>query len=313
MTNIPAVLKNTPDKLFITDGGLETSLIFHKGQELPLFAAFPLIDKEEGQEMLREYFLNYAAIAQENNTGLLLESPTWRASSIWASQLDYDSNKLRTANTKCIELLAELKSELAHSIDSIVISGNVGPKGDGYVSCEQMTIAEAAEYHGEQVETLKEAGADMIGAFTLNYVEEAVGLAQAASDKDIPIALSFTVETDGKLPCGISLSEAIVSVDELTNGSVAYFMINCAHPTHFEHVLQDSGTWKRRIKGIRANASKMSHAELDACENLDAGCAIELGQDYQRLRKLLPELQIIGGCCGTDHTHIAALVHAWMN
>ena len=138
----------------------------------------------------------------------------------------------------------------------------------------------------------------------MNYAEEASGIARAAREAGMPVALSFTVETDGRLPTGQPLNEAIAQVDSETGAYPAYYMINCAHPTHFDTVLAPESEWINRIGGLRANASRMSHAELDEAEELDAGDPVELGQEYADLKRHLPNLTVLGGCCGTDHRHI---------
>src|SRR5436189_1651192 len=140
----------------------------------------------------------------------------------------------------------------------------------------------------------------MVTVLTINYTEEAVGVARAAEAHGLPSVISFTVETDGRLPTGQPLAEAIDQVDSATGGAPAYFMVNCAHPTHFEAELA-GGAWRERIRGIRANASKLSHAELDEADGLDAGDPAELADDHARLNALLPNLNVLGGCCGTDH------------
>jgi S-methylmethionine-dependent homocysteine/selenocysteine methylase len=140
----------------------------------------------------------------------------------------------------------------------------------------------------------------------MTYVDEAIGVTRAAQDAVIPAAISFTVETDGDLPSGQALGEAIEEVDRATDSGPAYYMINCAHPTHFDSVL-DGGDWVGRIRGLRANASTCSHAELDEAEDLDDGDPQDLGARYGELRDRLPALNVVGGCCGTDHRHIGEI------
>jgi homocysteine S-methyltransferase len=126
------------------------------------------------------------------------------------------------------------------------------------------------------------------------------------------VVISFTVETDGRLPSGQALHQAIKQVDAETAGAAAYFMVNCAHPTHFADALEDVGPSVDRIRGLRANASAKSHAELDEAEELDEGDPVELAQHYLDLAPQLRNLTVVGGCCGTDHRHIAAICAAWV-
>ena len=186
----------------------------------------------------------------------------------------------------------------------MVISGCIGPWGDGYNPTALMNEIEAEYYHAHQIGTLAQTNADLVTAMTMTYVEEAIGIVRAAQKANIPVVISFTVETDGKLPTGQSLAEAIATVDRATNNAPIYYMINCAHPLHFVHILEEGGEWIERIKAIRANASIKSHAELDEAEKLDDGNPVEFGIQYQKLRNLLPNLNILGGCCGTDIRHV---------
>ena len=298
------------NSLFLTDGGLETTLVFHEQVELPYFAAFTLLDTAEGTERLRRYFETYTRIALERRLGVVLEAPTWRANADWGAKLGYDAESLADANRIGVGLLLEVRADLESPDTPIVISGNIGPRGDGYRTDARMSVAEARRYHAVQVDTFAATDADMIGAFTMNYVEEAVGIALACRARAMPLALSFTLETDGKLPSGQSLVEAIERVDAETDEYPVYYMINCAHPSHFAGVLDELGPKVRRIRGLRANASRRSHAELDASTDLDAGNPVELGGEYRALQRKLPALTVVGGCCGTDHRHVAAIAHA---
>ena len=295
---------------YLTDGGVETSLIFQDGLELPLFAAADLLHTEDGTEALRRYFEPYAELAAEHGAGLVLESPTWRASPRWASELGWSAEELDALNRKAIELMAELRDRYASRVSSIVISGCIGPQGDGYSPAELLSAEEAQEYHSTQIGTFADTAADMVAAATMTYVEEALGVTRAAKEAGMPVAISFTVETDGRLPSGQALRDAIEQVDEETGSAPAYYGINCAHPTHFDAVLDD-GEWTRRVCALRANASTKSHAELDEAEELDAGDPEDLASRYASLRKRLPALNVVGGCCGTDARHVAAIATAW--
>jgi S-methylmethionine-dependent homocysteine/selenocysteine methylase len=294
---------------FITDGGMETTLIFHSGIDLPHFAAFVLLADEAGVEALRDYFAPYIDIAREQGVGLILDTPTWRANPDWGDLLGYSEAALADVNRRSVELLAEFRPRLGGESE-LVISGCLGPRGDGYRADKIMTAAEAQRYHTAQIEAFAGTEADQITALTLTYPSEAVGIVRAAEAAAMPVAISFTVETDGRLPNGASLEEAITEVDAETDGAAAYFMINCAHPTHFAQVLE-SGSWVERIRGLRANASSKSHAELDEADELDEGDPLELASQYRALAGSLPNLTVVGGCCGTDQRHIGAICAAW--
>jgi S-methylmethionine-dependent homocysteine/selenocysteine methylase len=312
MTRYRQQLPQLDGSLFLTDGGIETSLIFHDGLDLPLFAAFDLLKDDDGTAALRNYFRPYAQLAADNGTGFVLESPTWRASPRWAAEMGYSPEELDQANRKAISLMTELRDRYQGEVSTIVISGCVGPQDDGYNPTQKLSAEAATEYHSTQIGTFAETEADMITAITMTYVEEAIGVTQAAKQVGLPVAISFTLETDGRLPSGQSLGEAILATDEATDGGPAYYMINCAHPTHFEAVLDPAEPWTERIRGLRANASTMSHAELDEAEELDEGDPVDLGTRYAGLRERLPNLNLLGGCCGTDDRHVAEICSAWL-
>ncbi len=292
------------DRVFVADGGLETSLIFQQGIDLPLFAAFPLVASDRGIRALQDYYHPYVDIALNNRTGIVLDTPTWRASHGWGDQLGYSVLDIQFFNETAVELLARIRSERATEETPIVINGAIGPRDDGYNPSSLMSIEQAEHYHCHQVETFARTRADMVTAVTMTYVEEAVGITRAAKKAGIPVVISFTTETDGRLPTGASLREAIESTDELTDGAPVYYMINCAHPTHFEQVIEGDDAWLQRIHGLRANASRMSHAELDEATELDDGNPREFGREYAGLQRKLRNLRVIGGCCGTDHRHV---------
>jgi homocysteine S-methyltransferase len=296
---------------FVTDGGIETTLIFHQGLELPDFAAFDLLKRPGGESALREYFRAYARIAARHNADVVLESATWRASVDWGARLGYSGAELAQANRRAIELLERIRDELSETRTMAVISGCVGPRGDGYQPANMMTIDQALSYHRVQVDTFADTAADMVGAITMNYVEEAIGIALAARDAEMPVAISFTVETDGRLATGQTLADAIGQVDAATGSYPAYYMLNCAHPQHFDSVLEPDASWSGRIRGLRANASRKSHAELNESSELDIGDPAELGTQYAWLKQhRLPRLNVLGGCCGTDQRHVESIAAA---
>ena len=303
---------------FLTDGGIETVLIYQDGIALPEFAAFVLLESKDGRASLARYFRRYLELAANTaDAGFVLESPTWRGGFAWGEKLGFDGAAMRRINRNAIALMQDLKSEYAGRIAGpVVVSGCVGPRGDGYVAGAPMSHDDAERVHRRQVEALAGAGADMITAVTMTTSAEAIGVARAAAAAGCPSAISFTVETDGRLPSGERLSAAIDAVDadaaEAGRAAPAYFLLNCAHPSHFAHVLDELGGRLARLRGLRANASRRSHAELDAATELDSGDARELGADYARLRASWPSLSVIGGCCGTDHRHVSAMAAAVM-
>ncbi len=290
-------LPQLTDRLFLSDSGLETTLIFYDGIELPYFASFTLLDSEAGRERLARYFIEHIQLALNAGTGIVLETPTWRANADWGKKLGYDAAKLAAVNRAAIEQLVGLRETMQTAATPIVVSGNIGPRGDGYRVDARMTIQAAQSYHAAQIETFAATEADMVSVFTMNYLEEAIGSTRAAEAASIPIAVAFTLETDGKLPSGMTLREAILETDNATGGYPVYYMINCAHPSHFLHIFNEASDWQRRIRGVRANASKRSHAELDEATEIDIGNIDEFAEGYRLLASHLPQLAVVGGCC----------------
>ena len=292
------------NKIFLTDGGLETILVYKHKFDLPYFAAFDRMRNQNEPDFFGNYIRRYAQIALDSGHGFIMETPTWRAHSDWGSLMGYSAEALRLVNHEFVDLLADLRSEIETEDSPMVISGCIGPRRDGYNPGDIMSIDEAAVYHGEQIGHFASSDADIVSALTMTNIPEAAGFARAASAANIPVAISFTLETDGRLPTGHSLREAIETVDSETDAAPAYYMINCAHPTHFMETLKTDEDWMRRIKGLRANASTCSHEELDNAEHLDDGDPVALGAEIGAIQHKHPHINVLGGCCGTDHRHI---------
>jgi S-methylmethionine-dependent homocysteine/selenocysteine methylase len=296
--------------LFLTDGGLETTLIFHEGWDLPIGEAFVLMETKKGRAALRHYFDRYVPLAVRLGSGFVLESPTWRANPEWAAKIGYDRERLAKINAAAIELMHEIRAHYVKTGIPLVVSGCIGPRGDGYDAGALMSVEEATRYHAWQVGVFREAGVHCVSAITMTNISEATGVARAAQAAGVPSVISFTVETDGRLPTGDALGQAITAVDAATGNAPAYYMINCAHPTHFAETLAAGGEWVKRIRGLRANSSCRSHAELDNSPTLDTGNPHELGRQYADLLRRFPHINVLGGCCGTDHRHIGCIAEA---
>ncbi len=303
-------LPQLDSRLFLTDGGLETTLIFHEGWDLPIGEAFVLCETERGRAALHDYFNRYLPLAIKHGTGFILESPTWRANPDWGAKAGYDLDRLADANRNAIAVMQDIRDAYEAEKTPIVVSGCIGPRGDGYDPGTLMSVEQAEFYHAWQVNILAGAGADCVAAMTMTNVNEAIGVARAAKAARIPSIISFTLETDGRLPTGETLAEAIEAVDQATERGPAYYMINCAHPTHFTEALEPGTPWIMRLRGVRANSSCRSHAELDNAPELDTGNPVELGQQYAEFLRRLPHINVLGGCCGTDHRHVARIAEA---
>ena len=296
--------------VFLADGGLEPWLVFLEHVDLPSFAAFPLVLEEAGRERLRRYFTPYLQTARERGVGFILDTPTWRANADWEDRLGYSAPTLASINRQSVALATTLRDAFDDARSPVVINGVVGPRGDGYRADARMNEVDAEHYHRVQIEAFRDTEVDMVSAITMTYTSEAIGIARAAMSCGLPVVISFTVDLDGRLPSGEPLAAAIGRVDAATASKPAYYMVNCAHPTHLGSLPVTDAPWRDRVRGLRANASALSHAELDVATELDPGDPAELGRQYQRLRGQMPRLSVLGGCCGTDHRHIAAICEA---
>lgn len=300
-------IKQLLENRWLTDGGLETTLIYHYGIDLPHFAAFELLSKPHYQLLMLAYYRQYMKVAKKYQAGFILESATWRANPDWGFKMGYSDLELLEINRQAVNQLRTLEEEFRHQLPEILISGCIGPRSDGYQVGTKMSAAEAADYHALQVCAFKQGRVDLTTAMTINYINEGLGIARAAKARDLPLVISFTVETDGQLPSGEPLEEAILRIDQDTGNYPLYYMINCAHPSHFYTQLIPGSDWLDRLGGIRANASCRSHAELDEATDLDAGDPRDLANWYRKMSDRCPSLRAFGGCCGTDISHLEAI------
>jgi len=305
MTDIERLLKT--NRPFLTDGGFETWLFFQQGFEAPEFAAIVLMDDEAARQAMRRYFDGFLGMAEAAKTGFVLDANTWRGCLHWGAKLKRSEEEMLRLSRDAVNFAMKIRADWQSRVSPILVNGVVGPAGDGYIPGKVPVVAEARNMHRPQIKTFARAGVDMISAITMTNISEATGITQAALEESLPVVVSFTVETDGRLPSGELLGDAIFSVDEATNGAPIYYMVNCAHPDHFRDALATETGWVTRIGGVRANASRLSHAELDMAETLDEGNPTEFGSLHADLVGLLPNLRVFGGCCGTDHRHVESI------
>ncbi len=295
------------DRPFLCYTGIETDLIFNQGVDLPGFATFPLLETVKGRALLSKSYMAQVDLAREFGCGVMFESATWVANKDRSAAIGYGVSLLEQINMDAVQFIRELSDNVRDV--PIVLSAQVGPRGDGYKPNNQMDDDEAERYHAVQVAQLAKAKPDIVSAFTISYPEEAIGIVRAAQKHRLPVAISFTVETDGLLPTGMPLGEALDAVDAATDNYAEYFLINCAHPEHFLPNLDD-GPWMERLAGVVANASRCSHAELDEAIELDDGDPKELGAYFSMIRNAYPQMRIFGGCCGTDMRHMREIAKA---
>lgn len=307
MTEIQRLMR--AEKLFLTDGGFETWMFFQEGFEAPEFAAITLMNDENAREAMRRYFDRFLGLAETAGTGFVLDTNTWRGCVSWAPKLAKSSDELRQLTVDAVTFAKQIRNAWKHRVSPVIINGVVGPSGDGYAPGDIPTAEEAHQLHLPQIQTLAKERVDLISALTMTNIGEATGIVRAAAEVKLPVIVSFTVETDGRLPTGESLGEAIAAVDKETDGAPIFYMVNCAHPDHFRDAVSSNAQWIYRIGGLRANASRLSHAELDESETLDDGNPEEFGRLHLDLAQLLPNLRVAGGCCGTDHRHVGCVSH----
>ncbi len=305
MTQIETLL--SAEKPFLTDGGLETSLFFLEGFEAPEFAAIVLLDDPKACTAMRRYFERFLATAEQAGTGFVLDTNTWRGCVEWAPELGLSANELLQLSRDAVGFVRTIRDQWKDRVSPILINGVVGPAGDGYTPETAHDAQTAQSLHSPQIASFAAEGVDLISAITMTHVDEAVGIARAATAAGLPVVVSFTVETDGCLPTGETIGDAIRATDAATRNAPLYYMVNCAHPDHFRSAFEAQEDWVWRIGGLRANASRLSHAELDIAEELDDGDPTEFGQLHADMARLVPNLRVVGGCCGTDHRHVGCV------
>lgn len=287
------------------NGGLETTLIYKHNLDLPFFSCIDLFKTEETKQIMYDYYLDYVKAAKKYNVPVIIDTPTWRFNKDWAIQSGYNDQQLANRNKEAVDLVRGLKDVY----DNVIISGELGPRYDGYVISEKMTTEEAQQYHSAQVESFSSSNVDIITAATMNYVEEALGVTLAAKSTSTPLVVSFTLSSEGDLPSGMTLKEAIMKVDTISGEYPLHYMINCVHPVYFAELLKKNKdqAWIKRIKGIRPNASSKSHEELDNLGTLDVGDMDELANYCKEIQDSCKHIKLFGGCCGTTVEHIECI------
>lgn len=303
MTQPSSFPAQRPDRLFLTEGGIETEILYKWGFELPQFAMYPLLDKPDAMSAIRGMYRRYLDVVAAHGLSALMGGLDYRASPDWGELLGYSPAGLAEANHRSIAFLRKLAGEYAGDIPEILIQGFIRPRGDAYQLNRSITEKDAEDYHSVQLQTLREAEVDLAWAFTFNNVPEAVGVARAAARIGVPLAISFTVDSSSKLKAGATLAEAIEAVDAATDASPAFYSLNCSHPVEFEPALTE-GEWLKRLRGFRPNASKMEKIALCKLGHLEEGDAVDLGRRMGELARRHPHMDIWGGCCGTGDVHL---------
>ncbi|MEW9920013.1 homocysteine S-methyltransferase family protein [Marimonas sp. MJW-29] len=287
-------------------GGFETWLQYVDGFELRHFCAFELINDKRGLACLTDYQRKLVEAAVENGFGVINEGLHYRASRDWGELIGFSREALEEINIRGIEFYRDIAKEYESPETPMLVGGVIGPRGDAYNVGRTPNVAEAEDYHSEQIQTFKKAGADLVSALTFSSVEEAIGLAKAAKAEGMPVVISFFIAKGGKLKGGETLEEAIAAVDAATDNAPVYYMINCTHPTEFAPALT-AGDWINRLGGFMPNAVAMETLDLCKLGHLEDGDPKELGGQMAEIARRLPHINVWGGCCGTDGRHIAEI------
>lgn len=308
------ILPHLSNRVFLTEGGLDTTPIFLQGFDLPSFAPFDLSNERKGFVAIKTYYQEYLQFARDHHMGFILDSPTWRANRYWIQKMGYPDSALIDINKKAIDLMLELREEFRDGMMSVPIGGCIGPCGIGYVKEQVMTVDEAEKYHAGQVEIFSQTPVDFISVIAINYVEEALGIVRAVNAVDIPVVISFSLDKNGKLPSGMNLKEAITLVDKGVNEPPIYFMVHCAHPFHFIADMQGGSVskepWVKRIRGIRAIATSQNHFEPEVDKECEFEDPVDLAKAYGKLKNQFKHLNIFGSYCGTDKEHLMTIINA---
>ncbi len=294
-------------RYFITEGGIETEIMYKWGFEMPHFAMFPLLDNPQAAAAIKGMYRRYLDVVAKYKQSALIGGFDYRASPDWGNLLGYSASALRDANLQSIQFLRDVAEEYKSDIDQALFSGCVGPRGDAYQTKNTMDRYQAAEYHAIQLETLKLANVDLAWALTFGDPEEAIGVCMAAESLDIPLAVSFSLDSSHHLNTGGSFSKAVEYVDEQTNNFPEFYSLNCSHPDEFNPAIKQ-GKWINRVRCFRPNATKMDKISLCKLGHLEEGDPVELGYQMSDLHSRFPHIDIWGGCCGTCDTHLEQIV-----
>ncbi|MCP5083255.1 MAG: homocysteine S-methyltransferase family protein [Alphaproteobacteria bacterium] len=304
-------------KICLTEGGIETYMQYKKGHELRHFCLFDLLNDAQAVTDLRTYHERLIEVALKHKVGAILDGLHYRTSQYWGELLGYSRQELREIVVQGIEFYKGLAKQYETVESPMPVSGVVGPRGDAYAVGHIMTVDEAEDYHSEQLRTMKQAGADFATALTFSQVDEAIGVVRASQTLDFAVVVSFALGADGKLKTGPSLGAAIAAVDAATQNGPAYYMVNCTHPVDFAPAFNAPGPWVDRLGGLRPNASSLAHGVLCQLGRLEEGNPVELGQQMADMATRFPQINVWGGCCGTDYAHIdqiaAAVIRARTN
>ncbi|WP_242521620.1 homocysteine S-methyltransferase family protein [Motiliproteus sp. SC1-56] len=288
----------------MTEGGTETEIMYKFGFELPHFAMFPLLDNPKAVSALNGMYQRYLDTAAKHGFNALVGGLDYRASPDWGSLLGYSNTGLAEMQLRAIEFLRDVAKPYQGQIADIQIVGVVGPRGDAYALNKTISAQEAEAYHSTQLETLQQADVDLVWAATFNNVPEAVGVSRAAARCQLPLCMSFTLDSNHRLKSGPTLKQAIETVDlKAGDRRPDFYGINCSHPLEFSPAIEQAA-WFERVRCLRPNAAMMDKISLCKLGHLEDGDPQDLGEQMGELARRFPHIDIWGGCCGTWERHL---------
>ncbi|HEY8592653.1 MAG TPA: homocysteine S-methyltransferase family protein [Sphingomicrobium sp.] len=295
---------------YLAEGGQETELMYGHGFELPKFALFPLLDDAAAVVQLKAMYEAVLQVAVRHRMSVMLGGLDYRASPDWAGLLGIDAVRLADYQHRSVAFLREVAEPYLEKLPHILVSGIVGPQGDAYERNQTVTASSAEAYHGTQMDNLASAGVDLVQAMTFTSSHEAIGVIRAAQARELPIVVSFMTDSPDEPGGQRSFRQTIEDVDRATDSYALFYGINCAHPREFEPLLRDQGEWLNRIGLLRPNASAKDKVELCQIGHLERGDARELAQLMGVLAARLPNVRVLGGCCGTWDEHLDLIAGA---
>ena len=299
-----------PGLRYLAEGGQETELMYGHGFDLPEFALFPLLDNPAAAAKLTAMYRAVLDVAVRHRLGVLLGGLDYRASPDWAERLGFDAAQLAEYQIRSIDFLRQVSQPYRKRLPHILVAGCVGPQGDAYHRNEAVTETSAQAYHSTQMANLAAADVDVVEAMTFTSAEEAIGVIRAARAHDLPIVVSFMIDSAGAADGSWSFRKMIETVDSATDGYALFYGINCSHPVEFEPQLAEPGEWLDRIGLLRPNASAKDKTELCQIGHLERGDPADLALRMERLAERMPDVRIWGGCCGTWDEHLERIAAA---
>lgn len=294
----------------LADAAIETRIMFETRVRMdPHIQVAALLERPRGRAALREIYATYLDVAWAHGLPIVMGTPTFRASRRYVERARRPAAEtVRRLNTEAVAFLNEIRDQGEH--DPVFLAGVIGPYGDAYSPDDCLNHLDGADYHLEQVRALAEAGVDALFAPTFPSIEEAHGVAMAMATTELPYAIGFVLDHRGRMLDGTYLHDAIERIDNAVVPAPAWYAISCVHPTVARTALADlasaGGGALTRLREVKANGSRLAPDELVSLDHADSDEPDIFGEAMHQLG-IDFDVQILGGCCGTDSRHLAAL------